>query len=140
MGGLLVVATTLLVSGFSISAGAAGNSCTVSFRGSLVTLDMSAMGDWSLASSSCSLTNQSGGITTGTFTGTFTSAVVNGPVSATWSVVGGTQKVMASSPDFMLLISVAQMPAQGLTFQGMLSATGSQPLLVVGTVGQINIG
>ena len=111
----------------------------MSFSGSLGSLQMSPLGAWRLASSNCSVTNQSGGITSGTFTGTFASGVVSGRVSGTWSVVGSVQKVTASSTDLMLSFSVDQLPALGSTLQGMLSSTNSQPLLVVGTVGQINI-
>jgi len=98
------------------------------------------MGDWSLVSSDCSVSSQANGIKTGSFTGTLTSGAVTGRVSGTWSLVGSTEKVTASSTDFMLSISDAQFLGSGSAYQGMLSATSGQPLLVIGTVGQVSIG
>ncbi len=111
----------------------------MSFSGNLTSLQMAPMGDWSLASSDCSVSSHGSGSTTGTFTGTLTSGVASGRVSGTWSLVGSTEKVTASSTDFMLSISDAQFLGSGSAYQGMLSATSGQPLLVIGTVGQVNI-
>jgi len=40
----------------------------------------------------------------------------------------------------MLSISDAQFLGSGSAYQGMMSATGGQPLMVVGTVGQVTVG
>jgi hypothetical protein len=130
----------LLIIGLSIPAAAPGSSCTMLFSGSLASLQMSPAGDWKIASPNCTVTSHSSGVTTGTFAGTYTSDGVSSRVSGTWSIVGSTEKLTASSTDFMMSIAVLQFPGLDSSVQGMLSATGSLPLLVVGTVGQITIG
>ena len=137
---LLAIVTPLLISSLSTAAASQGSSCTVSFSGNLASLQLAPMGDWTLVSSNCSVSSQASGLTTGSFTGTLTSGVASGQVSGTYSLVGSTEKVTASSTDFMLSISDAQFLGSGSAYQGMLSATGSQPLLVLGTVGQVTIG
>jgi len=118
--------------------------CAVSFNGSLYSLQMSPAGGWKLTSASCSVTSQSGGITTGTFTGNFASTLNSGMVTGTWSVAGSTQKVTASSTDFSVSFSVAegvdQVPVLGSSLQGMFSGTGSPTMLAAGITGQITIG
>ena len=136
---LLAIVTPLLISSLSTAAASQVSGCTVSFNGSLMSLQMAPMGDWTLASTNCSVSSHASGMTTGTFTGTLTSGVASGRVSGTWSLVGSTDKVTASSTDFMLSISDAQFLGSGSAYQGMLSATGSQPMLVVGTAGQVTV-
>ena len=136
---LLAIVTPLLISSLGSAAAVQGTGCTVSFSGSLTSLQTVPMGDWTLTSSNCSVTGQASGMTTGTFTGTLTSGVASGRVSGTYSLVGSTEKVTASSTDFTLSISDAQFLGSGSAYQGMLSATGSQPLLVIGTVGQVTV-
>src|SRR2546425_8398910 len=136
---LLAIVTPLLISSLSTAAAAQGSTCTVSFNGSLVSLQMAPMGAWSLTSSNCSVSSHASGLTTGTFTGTLTSGVASGRVSGTWSLAGSTEKVTASSTDFTLSISDAQLLGSGSAYQGMLSATGSEPLLVIVTVGQVTV-
>ena len=118
-------------------------SCTISFNGSLSSLQMSPEGSWTLSSSYCSVTAQSSGITSGTFTGSFTSGVSSGIVTGTWSIGGSTQKVVASSTEFTLSISADQgmskVPLLGSAFQGILTGTGSPQMLAVGTAGQITV-
>lgn len=123
------------------AAQAQGSNCTVSFNGLLTSLQLSPEGTWAVASSYCKVTDQSNGITSGTFTGNFTSQVYSGIVSGTWSIAGSTQKLVASSTEFTLSVSVdenmGQAPLLGSAFQGMLSGSSSQGMLVVGTVGHI---
>ncbi len=136
--------TGLMVSGHPLSAApsASGGTCSLSFTGTLDSLQMSSMGAWKMTSSACAVTGQSG-IRSGTFTGNFTSDVVSGMVSGTWSSDGNTQKVVASNADFSLSVStdqaVGQFPGLGSSYQGMLSGTGTQAMLTVGTVGQISV-
>src|SRR5438309_6041037 len=136
--------TGMIVAGHPISAAssASGGSCKLSFSGTLDSLQMSPMGAWKLASSVCGVSSQSGGAS-GTFTGNFTSDVFSGMVSGTWSSDGSTQKVVASNADFTLSVSTdqvaSQLPGLGSTYQGMLSGTGTQAMLSVGTVGQISV-
>ena len=96
-----------------------------------------------MTSSDCKVTDQSGGITSGTFTGSFTSNVYSGTVSGTWSIAGSAQKVVASSTDFTLSFSadqgIGQAPLLGSALQGMLSGTGSQAMFAVGISGQITV-
>ena len=145
LGILTVTMMALMVSGQSTSAASAvpGGDCTVSFRGTLTSLHMSPEGAWSITSDGCSVTRQSGGVTTGSFTGRFGSGVFNGTVSGTWSVSGSIEKVVASNAEFTLSFStnqgVDQTPLLGSSFQGTLSGTGSPLMLTVGTVGQITI-
>jgi len=119
------------------------SSCTVSFNGSLTSLQMSPEGSWTISSSYCSVTAQSDGITSGTFTGSFTSGVSSGIVSGTWSIGGSTQKVVASSTQFTLSISADQgmskVPLLGSAFQGVLTGAGIQQMLAAGTSGQITV-
>src|SRR5712692_7491244 len=136
---LLAIVTPLLISSLSTAAASQGSSCIVSFSGTLASLQMSPMGEWTLVSSNCSVSSHASGLTTGTFTGTLTSGVASGRVSGTWSLAGSTEKVTASSTEFMLSISDAQFLGTGSAYQGMLSATSGQPLLVVGTVGQVTV-
>jgi len=117
--------------------------CAVSFAGTLATFDMSPAGSWGLTSTNCSVTSQSGGITSGTFTGSLTSDVYGGRVTGTWSIAGSTQKVVASSVQFSLSISVDQgigsAPFMGSAYQGVMSGSGSPAMFAVGTSGQINV-
>jgi hypothetical protein len=103
---------------------------------------MSPMGNWKIISSVCSVTDQSNGITSGTFAGNFTSDVFSGMVVGTWSVAGSTHSVVASNTDFKVSFStdqvVGQIPVLSSAYQGMLSGTGQQ-VLTVGTVGQIMV-
>jgi hypothetical protein len=144
LGILAVVMTGMMVSGHPISAAspASGGSCTVSFSGQLESLQMSPMGAWKMTSSNCTVTSQSGSAS-GTFSGNFTSDVFSGMVTGTWSTDGRTQKVVASNTDFTLSVStdqvVGKVPGLGSAYQGMLSGTGAQAMLSVGTVGQVNI-
>lgn len=118
-------------------------SCTISFKGSLTSLQMSPEGSWAMTSSYCSVTAQSNAITSGAFTGSFTSGTFSGIVTGTWSIAGSSQKVVASSTEFTLSISADQgmgkVPLLGLAFQGVLTGTGSQEMLAVGTAGQITV-
>jgi hypothetical protein len=135
--------TGMIVSGHPISAASSvsGNSCTLSFSGTLESLQMSPMGAWKMTSTNCSVTTQ--GSASGTFTGNFTSDVFSGMVVGTWSDDGSTQKVVASNPDFTLSVSTdqatSQVPGLASAYQGMLSGTGSPAMLSVGTVGQVNV-
>jgi len=144
LGIMAVVMTGMIVSGHPISAASSpsGGNCTLSFSGTLASLQMSPMGAWKMASSSCNVTSQSGSAS-GMFTGNFTSDVFSGMVSGTWSSDGNTQKVIASNPDFTLSVStdqgVGQLPALGSAYQGVLSGTGAQAMLSVATVGQVNV-
>jgi len=136
---LLAIVAPLLISSLSTAAAYQGSTCTVSFSGTLASLQTAPMGEWTLASSDCSVSSHASGATTGTFTGTLTSGVASGRVSGTYSLVGSTEKVTASSTDFTLSISDAQLLGSGSAYQGMLSATGSEPLLVIVTVGQVTV-
>ena len=136
---LLAIVTPLLFSSLSTAAAYQGSSCTVSFSGTLASLQTAPMGEWTLTSSDCSVSSHASGATTGTFTGTLTSGVASGRVSGTYSLVGSTEKVTASSTDFTLSISDAQFLGSVSAYQGMLSATGSEPLLVIATAGQVTI-
>jgi hypothetical protein len=136
---LLAIVTPLLISSLGSAAAVQGTGCTVSFSGSLTSLQTVPMGDWTLSSTSCSVTGQASGMTTGTFTGTLTSGAASGRVSGTYSLVGSTEKITASSTDFTLSISDATFLGTGSAYQGMLSATDGQPLLVVGTTGQVTV-
>jgi hypothetical protein len=143
LGILAVVMTGMIVSGHPImAASTAAGICTLSYNGSLDSLQMSPMGAWRMTSSVCSVTDQSNGITSGTFAGNFTSDVYSGMVVGTWSIAGSTQTVVASNTDFKVSFStdpvVGQVPGLGSAYQGMMSGTG-QETLVVGTVGQINM-
>ena len=144
LGILAVIMTGMIVSGHAISAASSpsGASCALSFTGTLYSLQMSPMGAWKMTSSACTVTGQSG-TASGTFTGNFTSDVFSGMVSGTWSSDGSTQKVVASNADFTLSVSTdqvaSQLPGLGSTYQGMLSGTGTQAMLSVGTVGQISV-
>jgi len=144
LGILAVVMTGMMVSGLPISAASTATlgTCNLSYSGSLDSLQMSPMGNWRITSSVCIVTDQSNGITSGTFAGNFTSDVFSGMVVGTWSVAGSTHSVVASNTDFKVSFStdsvVGQMPGLGSAYQGMLSGTG-QEALTVGTVGQINI-
>jgi hypothetical protein len=144
LGIMAVVMTGMIVSGHPISAAssASGGSCTLSFSGTLASLQMSPMGAWKMTSSSCNVTSQSGSAS-GMFTGNFTSDVFSGMVSGTWSSDGNTQKVVASNPDFTLSVStdqgVGQLPGLAAAYQGMLSGTGAPAMLSVATVGQVNV-
>jgi hypothetical protein len=128
----------------SAASQAEGSGCSLSFDGSLVSFDMSPAGSWTVASSDCSVTGRSNGVTSGTFTGSFTSDVFSGRVSGTWSVAGSTQSVVASSTAFTLSISsdqvFGQVPVLGSSFQGILSGDGSSGMFAVETVGQVAIG
>jgi hypothetical protein len=145
LGILAVIMTGMIISGHPISAAssASGGTCTLSFSGHLESLQMSSMGNWKMTSSVCGVTDQSNGITSGTFRGNFTSDVFTGMVTGTFSSDGSTQKVVASNPDFTLSVStdqvVGQLPGLGSAYQGMLSGTASQAMLSVGTVGQVNV-
>jgi hypothetical protein len=144
LGILAVVMSGMMVSGHPISAAssASGGSCTLSFSGQLESLQMSPMGAWKMTSSNCTVTSQSGSAS-GTFSGNFTSDVFSGMVTGTWSTDGSTQKVVASNTDFTLSVStdqvVGKVPMLGSAYQGMLSGTGAQAMLSVGTVGQISV-
>jgi hypothetical protein len=144
LGILTGIMTALIIAGHPISAApsASNGSCTISFSGSLTSLQMSPVGVWRLTSSACSVTGQSE-ITSGTFTGNFTSTHFNGMVSGTWSTNGNTQTLVASNPDFTLSVStdqvVGQTPVVGSAYQGVLSGTGTQTMLAVGTAGQISL-
>lgn len=120
----------------------AGN-CTITFHGGLASLQMAPEGSWAMTSSYCGVTAQSNGVTSGTFTGSFTSDVSSGIVTGIWSIAGSAQKVVASSTEFTLSISVDQglgkVPLLGSAFQGILTGTGSQEMLAVGTAGQITV-
>src|SRR5713101_7480800 len=100
-----MIMTGMIISGHPISAAssAPGASCTLSLSGKLASLQMSPVGAWRMTSSSCNVSDQSGGAS-GTFTGYFTSDVFAGMVSGTWSNDGNTQKVVASNPDFTLSV------------------------------------
>jgi len=146
LGILAVVMTGMIVSGHPISAAssAPGGSCTLSFSGTLASLQMSPMGAWRMTSSVCNVTDQSNGTTSGTFTGNFTSDVFSGMVTGTWNSDGNTQKVVASNADFTLSISTeqavaSQLPGLGSAYQGKLSGTGAQAMLSVVTVGQMSV-
>jgi hypothetical protein len=144
LGILAVVMTGMMVSGHPISAASsASGSCTLSFSGNLESLQMSPMGAWRMTSSVCGVTDQSSGITSGTFTGNFTSDVFRGMVSGTWSSDGSTQKVVGSNADFTLSVStdqvVGKLPIVGSAYQGMLSGAGAPAMLSVGTVGQVSV-
>jgi len=135
--------TGMIVSGHPISAASSAvGTCTLSYSGNLDSLQMSPMGAWRMASSVCNVTDQSNGITSGTFAGNFTSDVYSGMVVGTWSIAGSTHSVVASNTDFKVSFSsdpvVGEMPGLGSAYQGMLSGTGQQAL-VMGTVGQINV-
>jgi hypothetical protein len=144
LGVLATIMTGMIISGHPISAASSspGATCTLSFSGSLASLQMSPMGAWKMTSTSCSVSTQSGAAS-GTFTGNFTSDVFTGMVSGTWSSDGSTQKVVASNPDFTLSVStdqaVGQVPVLGSAYQGMLSGTGAPAMLSVETVGQIHV-
>jgi len=144
LGIFAVIMTGMMVSGHPISAAPAAplGTCTLSYSGNLDSLQMSPMGAWRMTSSVCNVTDQSNGITSGTFAGNFTSDVFSGMVIGTWSVAGSTHSVVASNTDFKVSFStdtvVGAMPLLGSAYQGMLSGTG-QEMLTVGTVGQINI-
>jgi hypothetical protein len=143
LGILTVIMTGMIVSGHPISAtSTAVGSCSLSYSGGLDSLQMSPMGNWRMTSSVCNVTDQSNGITSGTFAGNFTSDVYSGMVVGTWSVAGSTHSVVASNTDFKVSFStdqvVGQMPGLASEYQGMLSGTGQQAL-TVGTVGQINV-
>jgi len=131
------------VSALAATSSDPAGSCTISFNGSLTSLQMSPEGSWAMTSSYCSVTAQSGGITSGTFTGNFTSGVFSGIVTGTWSIGGSTQSVVASSTEFTLSISADQgmskVPLLGSAFQGVLTGTGIQQMLAVGTGGQITV-
>ncbi len=138
------VMMALVVSGQSTSAAApVPGGCTISFSGGLTSLQLAPAGAWRLTSSGCVVSDRSGGVTRGTFTGNFSSGLASGVVSGTWSLVGGTQKVVASSAGFTLSLStdqgVDQTPVLGSAFQGTLSGTGSPLMFTVGTVGQIRV-
>ena len=132
---------TLSLQSTSASAQAQGSGCTVSFNGRLASLQLSPEGTWGVTSSYCKVTDQSNGITSGTFTGNFTSQVYSGMVSGTWSIAGSTQKIEASSTEFTLSVSVdqgvGQAPLIGSAFQGVLSGSSGQAMLAVGAVGHI---
>ena len=135
--------STLGVSAVPSQSSDPAGSCTISFNGSLTSLQMSPEGSWALTSSYCGVTVQSNGITSGTFTGSFTSGVFNGTVTGTWSIGGSTQNVVASSTEFTLSISadqgMAKVPLLGSAFQGVLTGTGIQQMLAAGTAGQITV-
>ena len=143
LGIMAVVMTGMIVSGHPISAAssASGGSCTLSFSGTLASLQMSPMGAWKMTSSNCNVASQSGSAS-GTFTGNFTSDVFSGMVIGTWSVAGSTHSIVASNTDFKVSFStdsvVGQVPGFGSAYQGMLSGAG-QEALTVGTVGQISV-
>jgi hypothetical protein len=145
LGILAVVMTGMMVSGHPISAASSSlvAACSLSFSGNLTSLQMSPLGAWRMTSSVCGVTDQSNGATSGTFSGNFTSDVFSGMVTGTWSTDGRTQKVVASNTDFTLSVStdqvVGKVPGLGSAYQGMLSGTGAQAMLSVGTVGQVNI-
>lgn len=132
---------TISLQSTSAAAQAQGSGCTVSFNGQLASLQLSPEGGWGLTSSYCKVTDQSNGITSGTFTGNFTSQVYSGIVSGTWSIAGSTQKVEASSTGFTLSVSVdegmGQAPLLGSAYQGMLSGSTGQAMLTVAAVGHI---
>jgi len=144
LGILAVIMTGMIISGHPISAASNAplGSCTLSYSGSLDSLQMSPMGAWRITSSVCNVTDQSNGITSGTFAGNFTSDVFSGMVVGTWSVAGSTHSVVASNTDFKVSFSTdtvsGRVPLLGSAYQGMLSGTGQQAL-TVGTSGQINI-
>src|SRR4029077_1750519 len=144
LGILTVIMTGMIVSGHPISAAstASGGTCTLSFNGTLASLQMSPMGAWKMTSSVCAVNEQSNGMTSGTFSGNFTSDAYSGMVVGTWSVAGSTQSVVASNTDFKVSFStdqgVGQMPGLGSAYQGMLSGTG-QEALTVATAGQITV-
>lgn len=145
LGVFVGIMTVLTLSGQYTSAASQvpSNDCTVSFSGNLTSLQMSPAGTWRIISSDCIVTDQSGGITSGTFTGSFTSDVASGRVSGSWSISGTAESLVASNTGFTLSISndkgLGQMPLVGSAYQGMLSGTGTLAMFVVGTTGQIAV-
>src|SRR5205809_7730057 len=120
---LLAIVAPLLISSLSTAAAYQGSSCTVSFSGTLASLQTAPMGEWTLASSDCSVSSHASGATTGTFTGTLTSAVATGRVSGTYSLGLSTQKWTPPSTDCTLSISDCQFLVSASAYSGWLSSS-----------------
>jgi hypothetical protein len=138
--GLLMLLAVSSQSTFAASK-APGSECTIAFSGSLTSLQLTPAGSWGIQSTSCDITDQSNGITSGTFTGSFTSVPVSGIVSGSWSIAGSTQKVVASGITFTVAFSVDSsadsLPVAGSALQGVLSGSGVQSMFTIGTAGLI---
>ena len=138
------IVTLLAVPGLAPAAGQSPNAtCALSFTGNISSLQLSPAGNWSLTSTSCTVTRLSQGTTSGTFTGTFNSGTMS-IVTGTWIVAGSTSTVNAFgtgvSLSFSMDKSVDQMPVIGASYQGVISDANGSMLLATGIGGQVQFG
>jgi hypothetical protein len=143
LGVFAAILVAMTVSGATTSAFASqGSSCSLSFNGSYLTLDKSPAGNWSLTSSSCSITSEANGITSGTFSGTLQSGSTS-LVTGTWSVSGSSTQVtgsgVESSISFTVNTPVDQLPVIGSSYEGVSTGSVGQMLLTSGITGQVSL-
>jgi hypothetical protein len=136
------VVAAMTLSGLSPAAAGQGSTCSLSFNGKLSTLQLSPAGSWTLTSTVCTVTDQSGGAVSGTFSGTLTSGT-GSVVTGTWTASGSSYRVTAMCVDSTLSFSVDRTvdgtPVVGASYQGMLSGAAGQMLVASGIAGQVSL-
>lgn len=117
-----------------------GSTCSLSFSGQLVTIGLAPAGGWQLSSSTCNVTGDSQGVTSGTFTGVFAYGGQTAAVTGTWNSDGTSAGFTASSTQLTVSVTAptgaVQTVGLGSNLEGVLTGAAGSELMVVGASGQ----